>query len=117
LEKSREAVDLSNIRAAYAEASAAALTDPKKNETESGTTVTYTAATSTAAATYSVDVAIQQQKTGWVVADPKCANTDLSSLSVKSGDTVTVSVSTEGAVSIAKKATTPATPTTTPSNP
>lgn len=103
LEKSREAVDLANIRAAYAEASAAALTDDKKTVTEGGNTVTYTAATGDAAAKYSVDVAIKQQKTGWGVADPKCANQDLSTLSVKSGDTVTVTVDTDGTVNIAKK--------------
>ena len=103
LEKSREAVDLANIRAAYAEASAAALTDDKKEVNEGGNKVTYTAATDSAAAKYSVDVAIKQQKPGWTVADPKCAGTDLSTVSVKSGDTVTVTVDTDGNVTIAKK--------------
>ena len=57
LEKSREAVDLANIRAAYAEASTAALTDSKKNETDGTTTITYTATDSS----YTVEVPIVQQ--------------------------------------------------------
>ena len=99
LEKSREAVDLANIRAAYAEASTAALTDSKKNETDGTTTITYTATDSS----YTVEVPIVQQTTGWVVGAPKCANTDLSDVEVTSGDTVKVTVKTDGTVTIAKK--------------
>ena len=102
LEKSREAVDLANIRSAYAEASAAAITDDQKTETEDGTTITYTAGSGTTAATYSVDVVIKQQTAGWVTANPTCAGTDLSKIDVKSGDKVTVTVATDGTVKIAK---------------
>ncbi len=99
MEKSREAVDLANIRAAYAEASTAALTDSKKNETDGTTTITYSSTDSS----YTVEVPIVQQTAGWVVGEPKCANKDLSSVSVKSGETVKVTVKTDGTVTIAKK--------------
>lgn len=99
LEKSREAVDLANIRAAYAEASTAALTNSKKDETNGSTKITYTEADSS----YTVEVPIVQQTAGWVVGEPKCANTDLKDVSVKSGDTVKVTVKTDGTVTIAKK--------------
>ena len=103
LEKAREAVDLSNIRAAYAEASAAAITDDQKTTTEDGTTITYAAASGSTAATYSVDVDIEQQTAGCVTANPKCAGTDFSKIEVKSGDKVTVTVATDSTVNIAKK--------------
>ena len=99
LEKSREAVDLANIRAAYAEASTAALTDSKKDETDGTTKITYTAADSS----YTVEVPVVQHTAGWVVGEPKCANTDLSKVSVASGDTVKVTVKTDGTVTIDKK--------------
>lgn len=99
MEKSREAVDLANIRAAYAEASTAALTDSKKNGTDGTTTITYSSTDSS----YTVEVPIVQQTAGWVVGEPKCANKDLSSVSVKSGETVKVTVKTDGTVTIAKK--------------
>jgi prepilin-type N-terminal cleavage/methylation domain-containing protein len=103
LEKSREAVDLANIRSAYAEASAAAITDDQKTTTEDGTTITYTPASGTTAATYSVDVKITQQTAEWVIANPQCAGKDLTNVKVNSDDTVTVSVATDGTVNIAKK--------------
>lgn len=94
---------MANIRSAYAEASAAAITDDQKTETEDVTIITYTAGSDTTAATYSVDVDIKQQTAGWVTANPKCAGTDLSQIEFKSGDKVTVTVATDGTVNIAKK--------------
>jgi prepilin-type N-terminal cleavage/methylation domain-containing protein len=103
LEKAREATDLANIRSAYAEASAAALSDEGKEVDNGDTKVTYTAATEKTAATYSAEVKITQASTGWVTSNPTCGGKDLSNLSVKSGDTVIVAVGTDGKVNISKK--------------
>ena len=57
LEKSREAVDLANIRAAYAEVMTAALTGDAKNVGD----VKYDSTNKT----YTYTVALKQQKDGW----------------------------------------------------
>ena len=79
LEKSREATDLANIRSAYAKASTEALT---------ADTATVTGAEEA--------VVIKQTTAGWATANPECAGQDLSSLNVKSGDTVYVYVPCDG---------------------
>lgn len=56
LEKSREAVDAANIRAAYAEVMTSALTDD---------TTTTSVTKSTDGKTYSKDVTLKQKKEGW----------------------------------------------------
>jgi prepilin-type N-terminal cleavage/methylation domain-containing protein len=91
LEKSREAVDLSNIRAAYAECSADVLT----NSNTTG---------------YYEKVKVQQKKDGWVSSPEKIAGSlDIKSDSIgnKLGETnseVYVCVSSEGALSLATTA-------------
>ena len=59
LEKSRESVDLSNARAAYAEVMSAALTNDTSPE---DTTITYTAGTKTWSKTLTP---LKQAKDGW----------------------------------------------------
>ena len=61
LEKSREAVDLANIRAAYAEVMTAALTDDQSNTTAVNDKVVYSAADKK----WSYTLSLKQQKNGW----------------------------------------------------
>lgn len=83
LEKAREATDLANIRAAYAEASAEAITadTAKVTGVEKSTT-------------------IKQTTAGWVTGEVKIANVDLKAEATKcepkSGDTVYVYVPCDG---------------------
>ena len=79
LEKSREATDLANIRAAYAECSAEALT---------ADTATYTQVCKL--------VDIKQTTADWVTANPECAGVSLSNVKCKSGDKVLVTVKCDG---------------------
>ncbi len=82
LEKSKEATDLANIRAAYAEASVAAL----ENTDEKGTATTVP----------------MTQNEGWTYADNHIAGVTDEIPDVKKGDTVTVTVDgTNGKVSFA----------------
>ena len=83
LEKAREATDLSNIRAAYAQATAEALT--------ADTAMVSGAEFSTP---------IKQTTAGWATANPSCGNVDLSSLSVTQSDTVYVFVPCDGSTPI-----------------
>ena len=91
LEKSREAVDLSNIRAAYAECSADVLTNSK-------------------ATGYYEKVTVQQKKDGWVSSPEKIAGSlDITkdTTGSKLGETNTevyVCVSSEGVLSLAPTA-------------
>ena len=57
LEKSREATDLANIRSAYAEVSAASLTDPDNDHTAT--------------------VPVKQTQTGWQTTGAKLGNLDI----------------------------------------
>ena len=87
LEKSREAVDLSNIRAAYAECSADVLTNSK-------------------AKGFYETVDVKQQEDGWVSAPDKIAGTldvtsnDVGSKLGKTNKQVTVNVSSTGVLSL-----------------
>ena len=76
LEKSREATDLANIRAAYAEVMTAALNNESK----------------------SVDVVKQQKKDGWegANADAKIGNTKITDIDAGNSGTVTVSFTEDG---------------------
>ena len=96
LEKSRESVDESNIRAAYAEVMAAALTDSKKNEGN----VTYTASTGK----YSAEVVLKQQEDGWKTGITDIGGVTVSDSIAKKGGTVVVSADANGNPSIALKA-------------
>ena len=82
LEKSREAVDLANIRAAYAEVMTSALTEDKANDT-----VTITGGT------YSKTVTLTQAKDGWTtsVEDVKIGEVALKDTTPKAKGTATVS--------------------------
>ncbi len=67
LEKSREAVDLANVRVAYAEISAAALTE---DEAPTATTnTTYARTGSENAYVYTATVTLTQKETGWKTAN------------------------------------------------
>lgn len=83
LEKSREATDLANIRSAYAEASAALLSEEGTTTATSNliSTVTYTKASGdgkgTNAAKATVEVTLKQTVAGWVTADHNVAGVDL----------------------------------------
>lgn len=93
LEKSRESVDLSNMRAAYAECAAEALTDSTTN-----------------AGGYCKQVTVKQQKDGWVSAPDKIADViDVKTDSVGSklgetNKTVYVCVANDGTPSLATAA-------------
>lgn len=86
LEKSREATDLANIRAAYAECSAAVLTETTSNG------VTYTAASGSTAAKAVKEVVLKQQVDGWTTTDPNCGGVTLSNDIAAKGKTVVVTV-------------------------
>ena len=87
LEKSREAVDVANIRAAYAECASDVLTDDK-------------------AAGYYQKVDVKQQKDGWVSAPDKVAGTlDLTTNTTgkalgETNKTVYVKVASDGSLSL-----------------
>ena len=81
LEKSREAVDLANIRAAYAEVSAEVL---------SGDNITY----------FKTVSITQTDDKDWKIDATNVAGKDLSNLKVKKGSTVYVSVAPNGTVTI-----------------
>jgi hypothetical protein len=81
LEKSREAVDLANIRAAYAEVSAEVL---------SGDNITY----------FKTVSITQTDDADWKIDATNVAGENLSSLKVKKGSTVYVSVAPNGTVTI-----------------
>ena len=96
LEKSREATDLANIRSAYAEASAALLS-------EEGTTtgsdlisaVTYNAATASAAATAVVTVTLKQGVDGWTTTSLDVGGVDLTGTTPKANGTCEITVSAD----------------------
>lgn len=75
LEKSREATDLANIRAAYADASVEVL--------ESTSDVTKT-------------VTLKQATDGWATTNPECAGVALSNDIAKAGKKVSVTVHADG---------------------
>ena len=93
LEKSREAVDESNIRAAYAEVMAAALTDSKKNEGD----VTY------ADGKYSKEVVLIQQEDGWTTGISNIGGVTVTDAIAKKGGTVVVSATADGNPTIGLK--------------
>ena len=76
LEKSREATDLANIRAAYADASVQVL----------DTNGDYTSAA----------VPLKQTVDGWVTTNPECAGVVLGDSIAKKGKSVTVTVHADG---------------------
>lgn len=76
LEKAREAVDMANIRSAYAEVSADVLTDPKEVTTSnSGYEMKYDNGVYTATIT-----ATQQDKTKWTGDAPKIGGTSVAAM-------------------------------------
>ena len=88
MEKAREATDAANIRSAYAEAVSEALTADPATTTK-----------------VEKEVKITQQTAGWDSAINDIGGVNVSTLSVKSGDTVVVTAYTDGstATTITKK--------------
>ena len=82
LEKSREATDASNIRAAYAEIAASALTDPEKEQ--------------------SVDIELKQQVDEWQGKDSMkdIAGVDITKITATKGGSVTVEYDGAGTIKI-----------------
>lgn len=74
LEKSREAVDMANIRSAYAEVSADVLTDPKEGTSNSGYSITYDKDKGVYTATIN---ATQKDQTKWTGDAPKIGGTSV----------------------------------------
>ncbi len=71
LEKSREAVDLANVRAAYAEISTAALTEDDAPTSTTNTTFARTGTTN--AYVYTATVKLTQKENGWKTANGNTA--------------------------------------------
>ena len=93
LEKSREATDLSNIRAAYAEVMSAALTNDTSPD---DTSITYNASTKT----WSKSVTLKQSANGWAtdVSQMEVGGVNISSTNPTAGGTCTVNYNeTDGA--------------------
>ena len=91
LEKSREAVDLANMRSVYAECSAAVLTETAAKTTADGVTVTVdTNGVVTCTKTYSY----VQTVSGWVTTDAKVAN--ITPPDGGKGTTVNITVKSDG---------------------
>ncbi len=72
LEKSREAVDLANVRAAYAEISVAALTEGEAPANTANVTYTFDKSTP-GSETYKAEVKLTQKQAGWQTADADTA--------------------------------------------
>ena len=92
LEKAREATDLANLRSAYAECSAAVLTETSDTNNH----VTYTAATDSAAGYATAEVKLTQKVKGWVTSNPNCGGTTLSAGVATPGATIIVKVTDDG---------------------
>ena len=71
LEKSREATDLANVRAAYAQVMVDALDDGATTHTDNG--VTFTCAGDAGSRTVTAEVTLKQQQAGWQTANASTA--------------------------------------------
>lgn len=106
LEKAREATDLANIRSAYAECSAAVLTDTKASDnTDAAKGVVVTVDGTSKVVTAKRDVKLTQQVAGWTDNNGKdVAGVDISTGTAKTvGASVEVKVDSTGKVTIADK--------------
>lgn len=106
LEKSRESTDLANLRAAYAECSAAALTETTAStNTNAATGVVVTVDNTTKVVTVKREVKLNQQVAGWTGTNGKdVGGIDISSTTALTvGETDVVTVTSEGNVTIAPK--------------
>lgn len=98
LEKAREATDLANLMSAYAECSAAALTETKAGTTSNGVTVTVDANDIvTCAKTYTYTQAVS----GWVTADPSVGG--ITPPDGGKGTVVTITVKSDGSTATIAK--------------
>ena len=107
LEKAREATDLANIRSAYAECSAAVLTDTKASDnTDAAKGVVVTVDGTSKVVTAKRDVKLTQQVAGWTDTNgDDVAGKDISGDTAKKvGATVEVTVTSTGDVTIVDKA-------------
>ena len=98
LEKSREATDLSNIRAAYAEVMSAALTDTAATHDSTIPHVSRTGSAGTFA--WSVTVNLKQTQDGWQGPADNVGGMPLTGTTPKAGGTCTVTF-TEGSTNAA----------------
>ena len=105
LEKAREAVDLANIRAGYAEVMTSALTDDKSNTTAGNDKVVYDATNTK----WTYTVSLKQKKDDWqtAISDVSIGTVKLSDVTnkPKEGKTATITytagtATTEGTVTI-----------------
>lgn len=92
LEKAREATDLANLRSAYAECSAAVLTETSDTNND----VMYTPATSSAAGYATAEVKLTQKVDGWVTSNPNCGGTTLDTSVATPNATIVVKVTDDG---------------------
>ena len=90
LEKAREATDLANLRSAYAECSAAALTETKAGTTSNGVTGSVDKDVVTCTKTYTYTQAVS----GWVTADPSVGG--ITPPERGKGTKVTITVKSDG---------------------
>ena len=102
LEKAREATDLANARAAYAEIVTASLTDGDK-PTDTAT-VTYNKTTADGKSTYTAVVKLTQKTPGWTTADAEKSVASIQSNgSPTAGGTCTITVAGNGTVTVEYK--------------
>lgn len=92
LEKAKEATDLANLRSAYAECSAAVLTETSDESND----VTFTPATDTIARNATKEVKLTQKTAKWATSNPNCGGTTLSDDVAKPGATIIVKVTDDG---------------------
>lgn len=104
LEKAREATDLANIRSAYAECSAAVLTET--GDGKNGVTFTSAENSADKVSSATKDVKLVQKQADWQTSkDTELGGQALSALTYTPavGDTVTVTVKGDGTWTLAKK--------------
>ena len=96
LEKSREATDLANMRAVYAELTTAALTETTAGTTDTGCTVTVSNGVVTVSKTYTPKQAVA----GWVTDNPEVADLVLTDAEAPAKGAVNMSATSTGTVTI-----------------
>lgn len=98
LEKSKEATDLANIRAAYAECTVSALTETTATAANTTPANGVYVTVSDTVVTCKKKVELKQGVNNWATADPNCAGQTLSNDLAVAGKAVEVSVTSTGTV-------------------
>lgn len=97
LEKSREATDAANMRSVYAEVMTSMLTETVAGTTDNGVSITVTNGVVTATKDYTT----QQAVAGWITnPKPIIGDLQLTDAEAPAKSTVTITASSDGAVSI-----------------